>query len=225
MRKRAFSLLAAGITLLVVGGIVACNSHGPRIDADAAEIPSATVAAAAQGNIAHTLSLAGQFQPYQVVDVHPKVTGFMVKINVDIGDKVHKGQILAVLGSAGVECSAEGHRIRDGAGSRTTCSARSTRSSAQRPRMRRFTPTTSVCWKRRKRSPAWLRNRNWTTRRARICLRSPRSMRPRLLRLRRKNTPRWRTRITTASRHCRTTPMSWRHSMVSWSGAMPILAR
>jgi RND family efflux transporter MFP subunit len=43
------------------------------------------------------LSLAGQFQPYQMVDVHPKVTGFMEKINVDIGDKVHKGQVLAVL--------------------------------------------------------------------------------------------------------------------------------
>jgi RND family efflux transporter MFP subunit len=55
------------------------------------------VAVAARGDIAHTLSLAGQFQPYQVVDVHPKVTGFMVKINVDIGDKVRKGQTLAVL--------------------------------------------------------------------------------------------------------------------------------
>jgi RND family efflux transporter MFP subunit len=43
------------------------------------------------------LSLAGQFQPYQVVDVHPKVTGFMEKINVDIGDRVHKGQALALL--------------------------------------------------------------------------------------------------------------------------------
>ncbi|MGD0831608.1 MAG: efflux RND transporter periplasmic adaptor subunit [Terracidiphilus sp.] len=55
------------------------------------------MAVASTGNIAHTLSLAGQFQPYQVVDVHPKVTGFMVKINVDIGDKVRQGQTLAVL--------------------------------------------------------------------------------------------------------------------------------
>jgi len=97
MRKRTFFLLAAGITLLTVSGIVACNSHGARIDADAAEIPSARVAPAAQGNIEHVLSLAGQFQPYQVVDVHPKVTGFMAKINVDIGDRVHKGETLAVL--------------------------------------------------------------------------------------------------------------------------------
>jgi RND family efflux transporter MFP subunit len=55
------------------------------------------MALAQRGNIAHTLSLAGQFQPYQVVDVHPKVTGFMEKINVDIGDRVHRGQVLAVL--------------------------------------------------------------------------------------------------------------------------------
>ena len=43
------------------------------------------------------LTLAGQFQPYQVVDVHPKVSGYMKRINVDIGDIVHEGETLAVL--------------------------------------------------------------------------------------------------------------------------------
>jgi RND family efflux transporter MFP subunit len=43
------------------------------------------------------LTLAGQFQPYQVVDVHPKVSGYMKRINVDIGDIVHQGETLAVL--------------------------------------------------------------------------------------------------------------------------------
>jgi multidrug resistance efflux pump len=32
-----------------------------------------------------------------VVDVHPKVSGYMSRINVDIGDVVHQGQTLAVL--------------------------------------------------------------------------------------------------------------------------------
>ena len=97
MRKRTSLIVAAGIAIPVLAGIVVyivMNQH-PR--ASAAEVPSAKVAVAATGDIAHTLSLAGQFQPYQVVDVHPKVTGFMVKINVDIGDKVRKGQTLAVL--------------------------------------------------------------------------------------------------------------------------------
>jgi RND family efflux transporter MFP subunit len=41
--------------------------------------------------------MAGQFQAYQVVDVHPKVSGFIRHIYVDIGDRVHEGQTLAVL--------------------------------------------------------------------------------------------------------------------------------
>jgi RND family efflux transporter MFP subunit len=77
--------------------LVACHGSGKDAEAKADEIPSARVATAQRGNLAHTLSLAGQFQPYQVVDVHPKVTGFMDKINVDIGDRVHKGEVLAVL--------------------------------------------------------------------------------------------------------------------------------
>jgi RND family efflux transporter MFP subunit len=95
MRKPISFILAAAAALLALAGISACHSKDRR--SQAPDMPSARVAVAARGNIAHTLSLAGQFQPYQVVDVHPKVTGFMVRINVDIGDKVRKGQTLAVL--------------------------------------------------------------------------------------------------------------------------------
>ena len=63
----------------------------------AAEIPSASVAAVQRGSISHVLTLAGQFQPYQVIDVHPKVSGFIRHIYVDIGDKVRQGQTLAIL--------------------------------------------------------------------------------------------------------------------------------
>ena len=63
----------------------------------AAIVPSARVATAQRGDIDHVLTLAGQFQPYQAVDVHPKVSGYMKKINVDIGDVVRQGETLAVL--------------------------------------------------------------------------------------------------------------------------------
>jgi len=81
----------------VLAALVACDFNQQHSGANIAGTPSAKVATAKRGDIAHTLSLAGQFQPYQVVDIHPKVTGFMVKINVDIGDRVRKGQTLAVL--------------------------------------------------------------------------------------------------------------------------------
>ncbi len=102
MRKRTSSILALGMIFPVLAGMVACNGKSPHSDASAAamtsaQVATAQVATAQRGDIAHTLSLAGQFQPYQVVDVHPKVTGYMVKINVDIGDRVRAGQTLAVL--------------------------------------------------------------------------------------------------------------------------------
>ena len=97
MRARTALLFAAAMMLFPLTCIVACRSSEKGALAQADELPTARVATASIGSIAHALSLAGQFQPYQVIDVHPKVTGYMVKINVDIGDRVHTGQTLAVL--------------------------------------------------------------------------------------------------------------------------------
>jgi RND family efflux transporter MFP subunit len=94
MQKRILLLMAAGSAVF---GISSCRSNGTGSEASAATIPSARVAVAQRGDISHVLTLAGQFQPYQVIDVHPKVSGYMKRINVDIGDIVHEGQTLAVL--------------------------------------------------------------------------------------------------------------------------------
>src|ERR1700691_2606848 len=95
MRKRTFSILLACSALIFATLTVACKTT--PADANAAEISSATVATAQRGSITHALSLAGQFQAYQVIDVHPKVSGFIKHIYVDIGDKVREGQPIAVL--------------------------------------------------------------------------------------------------------------------------------
>jgi len=97
MRKRCSLILAVGLSLPTAFSVIACNSGARSSETDAAEIPSATVAAVARGTITHTLNLAGQFQPYQVVEVHAKVSGYIQHIYVDIGDIVHRGQVLAVL--------------------------------------------------------------------------------------------------------------------------------
>ena len=97
MHKCWFSALAAGAAFLAALGMASCHSDNSSSEANAATVPSARVAQAQRGDISHVLTLAGQFQPYQVVDVHPKVSGYMKKINVDIGDIVHQGETLAVL--------------------------------------------------------------------------------------------------------------------------------
>jgi RND family efflux transporter MFP subunit len=97
MRKQLISSLAAIAALSATWGLNSCHSGGSGSAASAAAIPSARVATAQRGDIVRVLTLAGQFQPYQVVDVHPKVSGYMKQINVDIGDIVHQGQTLAIL--------------------------------------------------------------------------------------------------------------------------------
>ncbi len=97
MRKQTSLILAIGLAFPVVTSLVACHTAEGNSEAKAATVPSAEVAVAQRGDIARVLTLAGQFQPYQVVDVHPKVSGYMRKINVDIGDIVNQGETLAVL--------------------------------------------------------------------------------------------------------------------------------
>src|SRR6185437_2192350 len=97
MRKLSCSIFPICVALAGVLPFAGCRSGGRSADAHAAETPTATVAEVTRGSIVHRLSLAGQFQPYQVVDVHAKVSGYIRHIYVDIGDKVRQGQVIAVL--------------------------------------------------------------------------------------------------------------------------------
>ena len=96
MQKPFAWMLAATASMCTAFGLSGCHNGG-QPTATAATLPTAQVAVAKQGDIEHVLTLAGQFQPYQVVDVHPKVSGYMDRINVDIGDIVHSGETIAVL--------------------------------------------------------------------------------------------------------------------------------
>jgi hypothetical protein len=72
MRKRSFSLFAIGLTLPAALALVSCSSKGKSQDTSASDIPSASVAEVKQGNIAHALSLAGQFQPTKLSTFIPR---------------------------------------------------------------------------------------------------------------------------------------------------------
>ncbi len=108
MRKRLWIVISA---LVVAAAIVILAWYGHRrsgtVEA-APGPPAAQVAVVQTGNIDQVLTLAGQFQPYQVVDVHPKVSGFIRHIYVDIGDRVHQGQTLAVLEVPELKAQLEG---------------------------------------------------------------------------------------------------------------------
>ncbi len=83
------ALLIALPSFLVTG----CRDKQP----EAAVIATASVAPVTRGNLSSTLTVAGEFQPYQEVELHAKVSGYIRRINVDIGDRVKSGQVIATL--------------------------------------------------------------------------------------------------------------------------------
>jgi RND family efflux transporter MFP subunit len=88
---RRVALFSSCALPLVAAGCSAAPSNSTP------STPVVAVAKVQRGSISHMLSLAGQFQPYQVVQVHAKVSGYLRRINVDIGDRVHAGEVLGVL--------------------------------------------------------------------------------------------------------------------------------
>jgi len=59
--------------------------------------PVAAVVRAEEGRLGTPLTLAGAFKPFQDVDLHAKVAGYIKAIYVDVGSHVKEGQTLAVL--------------------------------------------------------------------------------------------------------------------------------
>lgn len=71
--------------------------RGRRTKAQSEKARAAAVVEVTRGTLASSLTVAGQFQPYQEVDLHAKVSGYIRRISVDIGDRVKQGQVLATL--------------------------------------------------------------------------------------------------------------------------------
>jgi multidrug efflux pump subunit AcrA (membrane-fusion protein) len=61
------------------------------------DAPSAAVATVQLRPAVSSITVPGVFQAYQDVLIHAKVSGYVKKIFVDIGDQVHTGQVLAIL--------------------------------------------------------------------------------------------------------------------------------
>ena len=59
--------------------------------------PVAAVVRAGRGTLGTPLNLAGGFKPFQEVDLHAKIAGYIKTMYVDVGSHVKEGQTIAVL--------------------------------------------------------------------------------------------------------------------------------
>jgi len=97
MRKRS-SLIVAGIAVLALIAILGLWGKSARAEKDdESSLRPVAVALAELTPISNTVTLSGEFRPFQEVDVHAKVAGYIRKIYVDVGDHVKTGQTLAIL--------------------------------------------------------------------------------------------------------------------------------
>jgi RND family efflux transporter MFP subunit len=102
-QNRKWILLGVAVVCLALVFVAGKRALGggaanSEVSANApAEAVYAAVTPVERRTIANSLSIAGQFMPYQNVELHAKVAGYIKHIYVDIGDRVHTGQVLAVL--------------------------------------------------------------------------------------------------------------------------------
>ena len=93
--KREY-LIPAVAAAMLAASLISCAGRGEPAP-DVAVVPTVPVAIAARANLAGDLVLTAEFTPFQEVDVMAKVAGYVQSINVDLGDHVREGQLLATL--------------------------------------------------------------------------------------------------------------------------------
>jgi len=91
---RVVVVAAIGLTLVPVW-----RAHTGHAEPAQALPPAVQVAVARveRQDLAQELVCDAEFRPYQEIDLHAKVAGYLESINVDIGDRVKAGQLLATI--------------------------------------------------------------------------------------------------------------------------------
>ena len=92
-RKMVLGLLAGTVAVCIV---LVLFVHVRHTD-EAAAPTTVAVASAVRTNVTRIVQFDAEFRPYQEIDVHTKVSGFVKTMLVDIGDQVQEGQLLATL--------------------------------------------------------------------------------------------------------------------------------
>src|SRR5579859_4736448 len=91
MRSRSAVILSGTLAVVVFAALHFSGSNAKAGSVAETALPRVAVALAVRQPLENTLTLSGAFRPYQQVDVHAKVAGFIRKIYVDVGDQVTAG--------------------------------------------------------------------------------------------------------------------------------------
>ncbi len=105
------------LLVLTVGLVAGCGSDGTSASKTAAEEhagaagdqagsasdqvgkdrPVVVVVRPTRVDVEAKLTLSGTIEPYEEAALYAKITGFLAQVNVDIGDRIKRGEVLAVI--------------------------------------------------------------------------------------------------------------------------------
>ena len=83
--------------VLCAGAMYSCTRPAKTAVRADSEIPSVSVARVQRQDLQRDLVLSAEFRPYEEVDLHAKIAGYLKDIRVDVGDRVQAGQLIAIL--------------------------------------------------------------------------------------------------------------------------------
>lgn len=97
--ERRHKVIGAVLAFAVVIALILLVMHpfGSTNTKEGEALRLAPVVFPVRGPLENDITLSGEFRPFQQVDVHAKVAGYIRQIFVDVGDKVRAGQVLAIL--------------------------------------------------------------------------------------------------------------------------------
>jgi RND family efflux transporter MFP subunit len=99
LSPRQRQLLIAVTALAAAGGVWRWHESGRKgaPPADSTPAPTVAVARVEREDLYQEVTIPAEFRAYEQVDLHAKVSGYVKDMNVDFGDRVKAGQLLATL--------------------------------------------------------------------------------------------------------------------------------
>lgn len=94
---RLFSTLGVAAVVVIILLLSSKSGKATTGEENSQPAPSVAVVKVTRENLAREMKVPAEFRPYAEVELHAKVSGYLEQINVDFGDRVKAGQLLATI--------------------------------------------------------------------------------------------------------------------------------
>jgi RND family efflux transporter MFP subunit len=83
--------------VLTASGLSGCSNSKSQPVSASDRPPAVAVVKVERHDLARDTEIAAEFRPFQEVEVHAKVAGYLKSIRVDVGDRVRQGELIGTL--------------------------------------------------------------------------------------------------------------------------------